>query len=96
MKRPGEEEPQTYNLHQRLAYLTVVFLLFPLMIWTGLAMSPSITSVFSILVIALHGQQSARTIQFFIVTDTLKNVRDGLGASGPAIGYSWYGGIRAN
>jgi thiosulfate reductase cytochrome b subunit len=66
MKRPSEEESQTYNVLQRLAYLTVVFLFFPLMIWTGLAMSPSVTSVFPILVIALHGQQSARTIHFFI------------------------------
>ncbi len=66
MKRPSEEESLTYNVLQRLAYLTVVFLLFPLMIWTGLAMSPSITSVFPILVTVLGGQQSARTIHFFI------------------------------
>jgi thiosulfate reductase cytochrome b subunit len=66
MKRPSEEESQTYNVLQRLAYLTVVFLFFPLIIWTGLAMSPSVTSVFPILVTALHGQQSARTIHFFI------------------------------
>ena len=66
LKRPSEEESLTYNILQRLAYLTVVFLFFPLMIWTGLAMSPSITSVFPILVTALHGQQSARTIHFFI------------------------------
>ena len=56
----------SYNVLQRLAYLTVVFLLFPLMIWTGLAMSPSITSVFPTLVTGLHGQQSARTIHFLI------------------------------
>jgi thiosulfate reductase cytochrome b subunit len=35
----------TYNVLQRLAYTGVVFLLFPLMIWSGLAMSPAITSV---------------------------------------------------
>jgi thiosulfate reductase cytochrome b subunit len=66
MKRPSEEESLTYNVLQRTAYLTVVFLLFPLIIWTGLAMSPSVTSVFPILVTALHGQQSARTIHFFV------------------------------
>jgi len=66
MKRPSEEESLAYNLLQRLAYLTVVFLFFPLMIWTGLAMSPSATSVLPILVTALHGQQSARTIHFFV------------------------------
>ncbi len=66
MKRPSEEESLAYNVLQRLTYLNVVFLLFPSMIWTGLAMSPSITSVFPILVTVLGGQQSARTIHFFI------------------------------
>jgi thiosulfate reductase cytochrome b subunit len=54
-----------YNVLQRLAYSGVVFVLFPLMIWSGLAMSPAITSVFPVLVTALGGQQSARTIHFF-------------------------------
>jgi len=66
LNRPSEEESLTYNVLQRLAYLAVVFLLFPLMIWTGLAMSPSVTSVFPFLVTVLHGQQSARTLHFFI------------------------------
>jgi thiosulfate reductase cytochrome b subunit len=56
----------SYNLLQRIAYLIVVAILFPLMIWTGLAMSPAITSVFPALVTGLGGQQSARTIHFFI------------------------------
>ena len=54
----------SYNLLQRLAYLAVVFVLFPLIIWTGLAMSPAIVSVFPVLVTVLGGQQSARTIHF--------------------------------
>jgi len=66
LKRASEEESLTYNILQRLAYLTVVFLLFPLMIWTGLAMSPAVTSVFPTLVTSVHGQQSARTIHFFV------------------------------
>src|ERR1051325_5473125 len=32
LKRPTEEESSTYNLLQRLAYLSVVFLFFPVMI----------------------------------------------------------------
>ncbi len=55
----------SYNLFQRLTYLSVVFLIFPLMIWTGLAMSPSFTSAFPATVSLLGGQQSARTIHFF-------------------------------
>jgi thiosulfate reductase cytochrome b subunit len=55
-----------YNVLQGLTYLVVVFVLFPLMVWTGLAMSPAITSVFPQLVTILGGQQSARTIHFVI------------------------------
>jgi thiosulfate reductase cytochrome b subunit len=62
----GEEQSLTYTVPQRLTYLAVVFLLFPFMIWTGLAMSPAITSVFPTLVTSLGGQQSARTIHFFV------------------------------
>jgi len=57
-------ESPAYNVLQRLAYLTVVFILFPLMIWTGFAMSPAITSVFPAIVTTLGGQQSARTLHF--------------------------------
>jgi thiosulfate reductase cytochrome b subunit len=66
MKRSGEEESQSYNVLQQIAYLAVVFLLFPLMVATGLAMSPAITSVVPTLVIAFGGQQSARTVHFFV------------------------------
>ena len=59
-------EDDSYNLIQRLSYLMVVFVLFPLMIWTGLAMSPAVTSVFPFLVNVFGGQQSARTIHFFV------------------------------
>jgi thiosulfate reductase cytochrome b subunit len=65
-KPPGEEEAWSYNLLQRLTYLCVIFVLFPLIIWTGLAMSPAIASVFPGAVTALGGQQSARTIHFFV------------------------------
>ena len=65
-KQSREEEFWRYNVVQQLTYLAVVFLLFPLMIWTGLAMSPAITSVFPSLVTVFGGQQSARTIHFFV------------------------------
>jgi thiosulfate reductase cytochrome b subunit len=54
-----------YNALQRATYLFVIFILFPLVIWTGLAMSPAIASVFPFVVTSLGGQQSARTIHFF-------------------------------
>jgi thiosulfate reductase cytochrome b subunit len=49
-----------------LTYLLVIFVLFPLVIWTGLAMSPAIEGVFPALVTVLGGRQSARTIHFFV------------------------------
>jgi thiosulfate reductase cytochrome b subunit len=63
---PGADEALSYNAVQRLTYLFVIFVLFPLVIWTGLAMSPAIASVFPSLVSALGGQESARTIHFFV------------------------------
>jgi thiosulfate reductase cytochrome b subunit len=54
-----------YNALQRLTYLGVIFGLFPLMIVTGLAMSPAVTSVLPIFVELFGGQQSSRTIHFF-------------------------------
>jgi thiosulfate reductase cytochrome b subunit len=66
LKRPTEEESQRYNVVQRLTYLAVVFLLSPLIIITGLAMSPAVTSVFPVIVNIFGGQQSARTIHFFV------------------------------
>jgi thiosulfate reductase cytochrome b subunit len=54
-----------YNPLQRIAYLAVIFAAFPLMICTGLAMSPEIAGAFPFLVKVLGGHQSARTLHFF-------------------------------
>ena len=58
----------TYNVVQRLTYLGVVFVLFPGIVWTGLAMSFGVTSVFPMVATALGGHQSARTLHFVFVT----------------------------
>jgi thiosulfate reductase cytochrome b subunit len=65
-KRPSDAEAWSYNVVQRLAYLFVIFVLFPLVIWTGLAMSLAFVSAFPATVTLLGGQQSARTIHFFV------------------------------
>jgi thiosulfate reductase cytochrome b subunit len=67
-KRAGSSAAWTYNVVQRLTYLAVVFALFPAILWTGLAMSFGVTSVFPILATALGGHQSARTLHFVFVT----------------------------
>ena len=63
---PDEAERDSYNVVQRAAYLAVIFVLFPLVIWTGLALSPAFTFAFPSAVIVLGGRQSARTLHFFI------------------------------
>jgi thiosulfate reductase cytochrome b subunit len=65
-ERPSAAEAWSYNLIQRLSYLFVIFVLFPLVIWTGLAMSPAFVSAFPATVNVLGGQQSARTLHFFV------------------------------
>src|SRR5689334_22877084 len=62
----SEAEASSYNVLQRLTYLFVIFVLFPLVIWTGLAMSPAIVSVFPATATVFGGQQSARTIHFLV------------------------------
>ena len=64
--RPSEAEARSYNVLQRLSYLGVIFVLFPLVIWTGLAMSPAFVSAVPATVNLLGGTQSARTIHFFV------------------------------
>jgi thiosulfate reductase cytochrome b subunit len=65
-QRPAEAEAWSYNVLQRLSYLFVIFVLFPFVIWTGLAMSPAFVSAFPATVNLLGGQQSARTLHFFV------------------------------
>lgn len=54
-----------YGLLQKITYLSVIFLLFPLVILTGFAMSPAITASYPFLLKIFFGHQSARTIHFF-------------------------------
>jgi thiosulfate reductase cytochrome b subunit len=66
LRRPTEEDSLNYNVLQRLSYLTVIFVFFPLLIWTGFAMSPAIVSILPGTVTLLGGQETARTIHFFV------------------------------
>jgi thiosulfate reductase cytochrome b subunit len=56
-----------YNTLQKMAYGGVLFVLLPLMIITGLAMSPSMNSVLPFLNEVLGGRQTARTIHFTVM-----------------------------
>jgi thiosulfate reductase cytochrome b subunit len=66
LAKPDESEAHSYNVLQRASYLIVIFILFPLVIWTGLALSPSFDSAVPAAVNLLGGRQSARTLHFFV------------------------------
>jgi thiosulfate reductase cytochrome b subunit len=66
-KRTSDDESWTYNVVQRMTYLGVIFVLFPAILWTGLAMSPALMSAYPFMVTVLGGHQSARTLHFVFV-----------------------------
>jgi thiosulfate reductase cytochrome b subunit len=63
-RHPHGEAAAKFNILQKLAYLVVLLILLPLMILTGLTMSPGMDAAFPILPWAFGGRQSARTIHF--------------------------------
>ena len=65
-KHPQGDEARRYNVLQKLAYLVVIFVLLPLIILGGWAMSPWLNSFFPGWVDLLGGRQSARTIHFIV------------------------------
>ena len=56
-----------YNTLQKLTYAIVLFIFFPLMILTGLAMSPGANALLPFLPDLLGGRQTARTIHFVVM-----------------------------
>ena len=64
LRFPRGEAAKRYNVLQQLAYLLVVFVLFPLMILTGLAMSPGVDSAVPQLLTLFGGRQTARSSNF--------------------------------
>lgn len=58
------ESPGDYNVLQKLSYVLVIFGLLPLVIATGIAMSPGLNAAFPWLLELLGGRQSARSIHF--------------------------------
>lgn len=59
-----DEGGEGYNVLQKLAYLTVIFVVAPLILLTGLSMSPQFNAAFPEIVNLFGGRQSARTIHF--------------------------------
>ena len=61
--RPAAGGPQ-YGVLQRIAYSTVIFVASPLLVLTGITMSPAVTAAFPSLLDLFGGYQSARTLHF--------------------------------
>jgi thiosulfate reductase cytochrome b subunit len=64
LRFPRGDEARHYNVLQKLAYLFVALVLLPLMVLTGLTMSPGVDAAFPELLAVFGGRQSARTIHF--------------------------------
>jgi len=61
---PKGEAARRYNVLQKLTYLAVAFVLLPLMVLTGLTMSPGLDSAFHVLLDVFGGRPSARSLHF--------------------------------
>jgi thiosulfate reductase cytochrome b subunit len=68
LRFPRGEEAARYNVLQKLSYLIVLFALLPLMMLTGLTMSPAMDARFHFLAILFGGRQSARSVHFLTAT----------------------------
>ncbi|MEA3011113.1 MAG: hypothetical protein QOJ91_2805 [Sphingomonadales bacterium] len=66
LRFPAGEEARDYNILQKLSYLAVIFLLLPLMVLTGLSMSPGMDAGWPWLLDLFAGRQSARSIHFIV------------------------------
>ncbi len=64
LRHPAGNEAKRYNVLQKLAYLGVLLGLAPLIVLTGLTMSPTIDTAFPWLLTIFGGRQAARTIHF--------------------------------
>ena len=66
VRRARGEAARRYNVLQKLAYIIVIFVLLPVMVLSGLTMSPAVTAAMPFLFDMFGGRQSARTIHFLV------------------------------
>lgn len=85
LRHPKGDEAKRYNVLQKLAYVVILFVVAPLIVLTGLTMSPTIDTAFPWLLTIFGGRQAARTIHFiacfsfvgFIVVHVLEVILTG-------------------
>lgn len=71
LRFPTGEAAKAYNPLQKIAYLGVIFVLMPLVVLTGMTMSPTLNAAFPWLLDVFGGRQSARSIHFLCATGFL-------------------------
>ncbi len=64
LRFPTGAEALKYNILQKLSYVGVIFVLLPLVILTGLTMSPNLNAGLTPLLDLFGGRQSARSLHF--------------------------------
>jgi thiosulfate reductase cytochrome b subunit len=66
LRFPTGIEAIKYHILQKLSYISVIFVAIPLMILTGLTMSPGVNAAWPWLLDIFGGRQSARSIHFIV------------------------------
>ena len=64
LRFPKGEAALRYNVLQKLSYIGVIFVLLPLVVLTGMTMSPNLNAGLTILLDLFGGRQSARSLHF--------------------------------
>ena len=64
LRFPTGEAALRYNTLQKISYFSVIFVLLPLLVLTGLTMSPAMDAAWGWLLDLFGGRQSARSIHF--------------------------------
>lgn len=65
-RHPSGDDAKRYNVLQKIAYLTVIFVLLPLIVLMGLGLSPRLDTLFGGWVGWFGGRQSVRSIHFIV------------------------------
>jgi thiosulfate reductase cytochrome b subunit len=71
LRLPTGEAAATYNVLQKISYVAILFVVLPLLVLTGLAMSPGMNAAMPWLLDLFGGRQSARSIHFLMMFATV-------------------------
>ena len=64
LRFPRGDAALKYNILQKISYVSVIFILLPLMVLTGLTMAPGLDAAWPWLLDLFGGRQSARSVHF--------------------------------